>query len=107
MANSFKLFTKFMTINTICKSLNIINLHGSNPRLTNKLNKNKIRTLTPSILLHILVNLFFFFFFLSYTQNRWKGVTLAKLNRAPSKPNNLRGKSAITNIIRLITKTRS
>ena len=55
MANSFKLFTKFMTINTICKVL--INLHGSNPRLTNKLNKNKIRTLTPSILLHILVNL--------------------------------------------------
>ena len=41
MANSFKLFTKFMTINTICKSLKL----------------NKIRTLTPSILLHILVNL--------------------------------------------------
>ena len=25
----------------------------------------------------------FFSFFFSYTQNRWKGVTLAKLNRAP------------------------
>ena len=31
----------------------------------------------------ILFFLFYFFFVLSYTQNRWKGVTLAKLNRAP------------------------
>ena len=39
MTNSFKLFTKIMTNNIIQFVKVLINLHGSNPRLTSKLNK--------------------------------------------------------------------